>query len=152
MASHIYWLPTQTVFTVLLAVVTSTHILWSPYQSKHVIIIRRVFMHAHKTNTATHMHKASNWIDVTANLIEIVQTVALRFSLLFLAVISMFHTLRVHYAHAAANLNSGYSKYAKVARVHYFCTIALWTSCAVPTWAWASRGVDLRERRVDWFS
>ena len=23
------------------------------------------------------------------------------------------HTLRVHYAHAAANLNSGYSKYAK---------------------------------------
>ena len=28
------------------------------------------------------------------------------------------HTLRVHYAHAAANLNSGYSKYAKVARVH----------------------------------
>ena len=33
------------------------------------------------------------------------------------------HTLRVHYAHAAANLNSGYSKYAKVVRVHYFCTI-----------------------------
>ena len=32
------------------------------------------------------------------------------------------HTLRVHYAHVAANLNSGYSKYAKVARVHYFCT------------------------------
>ena len=30
------------------------------------------------------------------------------------------HTLRVHYAHTAANLNSGYSKYAKVARVHYF--------------------------------
>ena len=41
------------------------------------------------------------------------------------------HTLRVHYAHAAANLNSGYSKYAKVARVHYFCTIALRTSRAV---------------------
>ena len=37
----------------------------------------------------------------------------------------IIHTLRVHYAHAAANLNSGYSKYAKVARVHYFCTIAL---------------------------
>ena len=32
------------------------------------------------------------------------------------------HTLRVHNAHASANLNSGYSKYAKVARVHYFCT------------------------------
>ena len=61
------------------------------------------------------------------------------------------HTLRVHYAHAAANLNSGYSKYAKVAHVHYFCTIALRTSHAVPTRAWASRRVDLRERRVDLF-
>ena len=28
------------------------------------------------------------------------------------------HTLRVHYAYAVANLNPGYSKYAKVARVH----------------------------------
>ena len=62
------------------------------------------------------------------------------------------HTLQVHYAHAAANLNSGYSKYAKVARVHYFCTIALRTSRAVLTQAWASRRVDLRERRVDSFS
>ena len=59
------------------------------------------------------------------------------------------HTLRVHYAHAAANLNSGYSKYAKVARVHYFCTIALRISRAVLTRAWVSRRVDLRERRVD---
>ena len=66
--------------------------------------------------------------------------------------ITCIHTLRVHYAHAAANLNSGYSKYAKVARVHYFCTIALRTSLAVLTWAWASRRVDLRERRVDSFS
>ena len=40
----------------------------------------------------------------------------------------IIHTLHVHYAHAAANLNSGYSKYVKVARVHYFCTIALRTS------------------------
>ena len=62
------------------------------------------------------------------------------------------YTLRVHYAHAAANLNSGYSKYAKVARVHYFCTIALQTSRAVLTRAWALRRVDLRERRVDLFS
>ena len=62
------------------------------------------------------------------------------------------HTLRVHYAHTAANLNSGYSKYAKVARVHYFCTIALRTCRAVLTRAWASRTVDLRERRVDLFS
>ena len=62
------------------------------------------------------------------------------------------HTLRVHYAYAAANLNSGYSKYAKVARVHYFCTIALRTSRAVLTRALASRRVDLRERRVDSFS
>ena len=61
----------------------------------------------------------------------------------------IIHTLRVHYAHAAANLNSGYSKYAKVARVHYFGTIALRTSRAVLTRAWASRRVDLRERRVD---
>ena len=54
------------------------------------------------------------------------------------------HTFRVHYAHAAANLNSGNSKYAKVARVHYFCTIALRTSRAVLTRAWAScREVDL---------
>ena len=62
------------------------------------------------------------------------------------------HTLRVHYAHAAANLNSGYSKYEKVARVHYFCTIALRTSCTVLMRAWASRRVDLRERRIDLFS
>ena len=58
------------------------------------------------------------------------------------------HTLRVHYAHAAANLNSGYSKYAKVARVHYFCTIALRISRAVLTRAWASRRVDLFSKRV----
>ena len=46
--------------------------------------------------------------------------------------VMMIHTLHVHYAHtAAANLNSGYSKYAKVARVHYICTIALRTSRAV---------------------
>ena len=62
------------------------------------------------------------------------------------------HILRVHYAHVAANLNSGYSKYAKVARVFYFCTIALRTYRAVLTRAWASRRVDLRERRIDWFS
>ena len=43
------------------------------------------------------------------------------------------HTLRVYYAHAAANLNLGYLKYAKVACVHYFCTIALRTSRAVLT-------------------
>ena len=49
------------------------------------------------------------------------------------------HTLCVHYVHAAANLNLRYSKYAKVARVHYFCTIALQTSRAVLTRAWASR-------------
>ena len=66
--------------------------------------------------------------------------------------IKTIHKLRVHYAHAAANLNSGYSRYAKVARVHYFCTIALRTSCAVLTRAWASRRVDLRKRRVDSFS
>ena len=47
--------------------------------------------------------------------------------------LKLIHTLRVHYAHAAANLNSGYSKYAKVARVHYFCTIALRTCRAVLT-------------------
>ena len=45
--------------------------------------------------------------------------------------LSFVHTLCIHCAHAAANLNSGYSKYTKVARVHYFCTIALRTSHAV---------------------
>ena len=55
----------------------------------------------------------------------------------------------IHYARAAANLNSGY---AKVARVHYFCTIALHTSRSVLTRAWASRRAYLRERRVDLFS
>ena len=34
--------------------------------------------------------------------------------------LNLIHTLRVHYAHAEANLNSGYSKCAKVARVHFF--------------------------------
>ena len=67
-------------------------------------------------------------------------------------VLLYIHTLRVQYGHAAANLNSGYSKYAKVARVHYFCTIALRTSRAVLMRAWASRRVDLRELRVDLFS
>ena len=67
-------------------------------------------------------------------------------------VLSCIHTLRIHYAHAAANLNSGYSKYVKVALVHYFCTIALRTSRAVLTRACASRRVDLRERRIDLFS
>ena len=41
------------------------------------------------------------------------------------------YTLRVHYAHAEVNLNSGYSKYVRVAHVHYFlynyCTLN--TSC-----------------------
>ena len=37
----------------------------------------------------------------------------------------IIHTLYVHYAHAAANLSSGYSKYGKAACMHCFCTIAL---------------------------
>ena len=56
-----------------------------------------------------------------------------------------FHTLRVYYAHAAANLNSGYTKYAKVARVHYFCIIAL----RIP---YAQRMVHSRARRIDSFT
>ena len=60
------------------------------------------------------------------------------------------YTLRtVHYAHDAANLNWGYSKYAKVACVHYFSTIALRTPHAVLTLARALRGVDSCARRVD---
>ena len=62
--------------------------------------------------------------------------------------IYVIHTLHVHYRHAAANLNSGYSKYAKVAHMHYFYTIALRTSRAVLTWAWASCRVDLFSKRV----
>ena len=64
---------------------------------------------------------------------------------LFLAVkVPLFSilTLLVHYAHAAANLNSGYSKYAKVGRMHYFCTITLRTSPVLMR-AWASHRVDL---------
>ena len=75
-----------------------------------------------------------------------------QFCLVYCSCLYIIHTLRVHYAHAAANLNSEYSKYAKVARVLYFCTIALRTSRAVLTRAWAWRRVDLRERRVDLFS
>ena len=41
-----------------------------------------------------------------------------------------FHALCVHYANDPANLNSGYSKYAKAARVHYYCTVALQTPYA----------------------
>ena len=49
---------------------------------------------------------------------------------LWMNTVRLFHTLWVHYAHAAANLNWPYSKYTKVARVHYFCTIALPTHYA----------------------
>ena len=42
----------------------------------------------------------------------------------------LIHTLCVLSAHAAANLNSRYSKYAKVALVHYICKILLWTPWA----------------------
>ena len=47
---------------------------------------------------------------------------------------SFFHALnhnsytpKLHYTHAAGNLNSGYSKYMKVVCMHYFCTVALGT-------------------------
>ena len=53
--------------------------------------------------------------------------------------IILYYIIFIHYAHAAANLNSGYSKYVKAARVHYFCTIAPRTSRAV---------LSERERRV----
>ena len=61
------------------------------------------------------------------------------------------YSLFIHSAYTVL-INSGYSKYAKVARVHYFCTIALRTSLAVLTRAWVSRRVDLHKRRVDLFS
>ena len=64
-------------------------------------------------------------------------------------VLLMIHTLRIHYAHAAANLNSGYSNYAKVVRMHYFCTIVLRTPRAVLTRTWVLSRVDLRKRRGD---
>ena len=41
------------------------------------------------------------------------------------------HTLHVHYVHAAANLNSEYSKYMKVVHMQYFGTIILQTSYAL---------------------
>ena len=58
--------------------------------------------------------------------------------------LTVFHALRVQYAHAVANLNSGYPKYAKVTRVHYFCTIALrlpYTRVSVALCAF-TRGLD----------
>ena len=67
-------------------------------------------------------------------LVKLGQKFLFSWSLFILIDILMgIHTLRVHYAHAAANLNSEFSKYAKIARVHYFCTIALQTSRAVLT-------------------
>ena len=39
----------------------------------------------------------------------------------------IIHTFFVHYSQDAANLISGYSKYAKVARLHDFSTISLRT-------------------------
>ena len=45
-----------------------------------------------------------------------------------LHVINQIHTLRVQDAHDAANLKLGLLRYAKVARVHYLCTIALRTT------------------------
>ena len=82
-----------------------------------------------------------SWVIIGAGCIHMISTCVF-YCILYI------HTLRVHYAHAAANLNSGYSKYAKVARVHYFCTIALRTSRAVVTRAWASRRVDSFSKRV----
>ena len=49
---------------------------------------------------------------------------------LLLAGSNNLYTLRVYYAHAAANLDWRYSKYVKVACMHYFCTIALRTPYA----------------------
>ena len=43
------------------------------------------------------------------------------------------YTPRTLHACCSQSNSSGYSKYAKVARVHYFCTIALRTSRAVLT-------------------
>ena len=40
-------------------------------------------------------------------------------------VLITIHTFCIHYVHASANLNWQYSKYAKVAHMHYFCTIVL---------------------------
>ena len=57
-----------------------------------------------------------NWI------INFISLVIIIFLLCYCGLLSIY-TLRVHYAHAAANLNSGYSKYTKVAGVHYFVQI-----------------------------
>ena len=43
----------------------------------------------------------------------------------FLVIPTILGLLFIHSTHAAANLDSRYSKYTKVARVHHFCTIAL---------------------------
>ena len=60
-----------------------------------------------------------------------------------LSTFTYLHTLYVNYVHAPANLNSRYSKYMKVARAHYFCTIALRPR---------ERIVHLHARRMDSFT
>ena len=59
------------------------------------------------------------------------------------------HTLRVHYAHTVANLNSGYSKYAKVLRMYYFFTVALRTPYALVS---VGRMMHSRVYRIDSFT
>ena len=56
------------------------------------------------------------------------------------------HTRCLHYMPAAPNLDSRYSKYAKVAHMHYFCTIALRTP-----YAGVSVGVGCINARLGWF-
>ena len=65
----------------------------------------------------------------------------------YLLPVWVVHTLRIHHAHAEANLNWWYSKYAKVACVYYFCTIALRTL----SHAWVKRRVHSCACRIDSF-
>ena len=100
---------------------------WGPYQEPSPQLLRSIFYC--NWGHLTHAFRVLS-PDQGALLEETVNGLPYFFQLHEL---KNFHALRVHYAHAAANLNSGYPKYAKVARVHYFCTIALRTSRAVLT-------------------
>ena len=70
-----------------------------------------------------HQIKSSNWLHLKVPLLMCCITCSKSFSMMMNILsyaVVIIHTLRVHYMHAAGNLNWRYSKYGKAARVHYY--------------------------------
>ena len=89
----------------------------------------------------------------THNILTIcAKIVKLGYPKMFICAMTDIHTLCVHYTYVTANLNWGYSKYAKVACLHYFSTIELQTPHAMLTLEWVSRRVDSSVRRLNTFA